>query len=154
MKLTDRLKRFINQNSNLIDSNRFDNVFFNAITDGIPLGDVSELLIRSGIDFLPYVDHIYTYMFHDVQELERLTLSDNIEYIGAYAFNDCTNLKYLSLPKELKMIKFVPFAHCSNLQVLNYRGTIDDWDKVQLNPSWNRYSSIKVIRCLDGDINI
>lgn len=154
MKLTDRLKRFINQNSDLIDSNRFDNVFFNAITDGIPLGDVSELLIRSGINFLLYVDHIYTYMFHDVQELERLTLSDNIEYIGAYAFNDCTNLKYLSLPKELKMIRFVPFAHCSNLQVLNYRGTIEDWGKVQLNQSWNRYSSIKVIRCLDGDINI
>ena len=154
MKLTDRLKRFINQNSDLIDSNRFDTVFSNAVTDGIPLGDVSELLIRSGIDFLLYVDHIYTYMFHDVQELERLTLGDNIEYIGAYAFNDCTNLKYLSLPKELKMIKFVPFAHCSNLQVLNYRGTIEDWGKVQLNPSWNRYSSIKVIRCLDGDINI
>lgn len=154
MKLTDRLKRFINQNAQFIDNNEFDTLFSSGVEVGIPLGDISELLIRSGIDFLPYVDHIYTYMFHDVQELERLTLGDNIEYIEAYAFNDCTNLKYLSLPKELKMIKFVPFAHCSNLQVLNYQGTIDDWGKVQLNQRWNKYSSIKVIRCLDGDINI
>lgn len=154
MKLTDRLKRFINQNSDLIDSNRFDNVFSNAITAGIPLDAVSELLIRSGIDFLPYVDHIYTSMFYGVQELERLTLGDNIEYIEAYAFVGCTNLEYLSLPKDLKMIKGIPFANCSNLQVLNYRGTIDDWGKVQINPYWNKYSSIKVIKCLDGDINI
>lgn len=154
MKLLDRLKRFINQNSNLIDSNRFDNVFSNAITDGIPLGDVSELLIRSDISFLPYVDHIYTSMFYDVQELEKLTLGDNIEYIGTQAFDSCTNLKYLSLPKSLKMIKGTPFANCSNLQILNYQGTIDDWGKVQLNPRWNKFSSIKVIKCLDGDINI
>ena len=154
MKLTDRLKRFINQNAQFIDNNEFDTLFSNGVEAKIPLGDISELLIRSGIDFLPYVDHIYTYMFHDVQELERLTLSDNIEYIGAYAFNDCTNLKYLSLPKELKMIRFAPFDNCPKLQILNYRGTIDDWGKVQLNQSWNKNSSIKVIRCLDGDINI
>ena len=89
-----------------------------------------------------------------MQELERLTLGDNIEYIGTYAFDSCTNLEYLSLPKDLEMIKGTPFAHCGNLQVLNYRGTIDDWGKVQLNQNWNKYSSIKVIRCLDGDINI
>ena len=154
MKLTDRLKRFINQNAQFIDNNEFDKVFSNGITAGIPLGDISELLIRSDVNFLPYVDHIYTLMFCDVQELEKLTLGDNIEYIGSQAFDNCTNLEYLSLPKDLEMIKGTPFAYCSNLQVLNYRGTIDDWGKVQLNQSWNKYSSIKVIRCLDGDINI
>lgn len=154
MKLTDRLKRFINQNARFIDNNEFDTLFSNGVGAMIPLGDISELLIRSGIDFLPYVDHIYTSMFYDVQELEKLTLGDNIEYIGAQAFDSCTNLEYLSLPKDLEMIKGIPFAHCGNLQVLNYRGTIDDWGKVQINPYWNKYSSIKVIRCLDGDINI
>lgn len=154
MKLTDRLKRFINQNAQFIDNNEFDTLFSSGVEVGIPLSDISELLIRSGIDFLPYVDHIYASMFYDVQELERLTLGDNIEYIGTYAFNGCTNLKYLSLPKELKMIKFAPFYKCPKLQILNYQGTIDDWGKVQLNQSWNKHSSIKVIRCLDGDINI
>ena len=154
MKLTNMLKRFINQNAQFIDNNEFDKVFSNGITAGIPLGDISELLIRSDVDFLPYVDHIYASMFYDVQELEKLTLGDNIEYIGAQAFDSCTNLEYLSLPKDLKMIKGIPFAHCSNLQVLNYQGTIEDWGKVRINPHWNKYSSIKVIRCLDGDINI
>lgn len=154
MKLTDRLKRFINQNSQLIDNKEFDKVFSNGVTAGIPLGDISELLMRADVDFLPCVDHIYTSMFYDVQELEKLTLGDNIEYIGTYAFNGCTNLKYLSLPKDLKMIKTAPFDNCPKLQILNYQGTIDDWGKVQLNQGWNKYSSIKVIRCLDGDINI
>lgn len=154
MKLTNRLKRFINQNAQFIDNNNFDTLFSNGVEAKILSGDISELLIRSGIDFLPYVDHIYTSMFYDVQELERLTLGDNIEYIGTYAFNGCTNLKYLSLPKDLKMIKTAPFANCPKLQILNYQGTIDDWGKVRLNQGWNKYSSIKVIRCLDGDINI
>lgn len=154
MKLTDRLKRFINQNSQLIDNKEFDKVFSNGVTAGIPLGDISELLMTADVDFLPYVDHIYTSMFYDVQELEKLTLGDNIEYIGTQAFEGCKNLEYLSLPKGLKMIKGTPFAHCSNLQVLNYQGTIDDWGKVQLNPRWNKFSSIKVIKCLDGDIDI
>lgn len=154
MKLTNRLKRFINQNAQFIDNNNFDTLFSNGVEAEIPSGDISELLIRSGIDFLPYVDHIYTSMFYDVQELERLTLGDNIEYIGTYAFTGCTNLKYLSLPKDLKMIKTSPFDHCLKLQILNYQGTIEDWGKVRLNSGWNKYSSIKVIRCLDGDINI
>ena len=154
MKLTDRLKRFINQNAQFIDNNEFDTLFSNGVEAKISLGDISELLIRSGIDFLPYVDHIYAFMFFNVQELERLTLGDNIEYIGTYAFEGCTNLEYLSLPKDLKMIKAAPFNNCPKLQILNYQGTIDDWGKVQLNQGWNKYSSIKVIRCLDGDINI
>ena len=154
MKLTNRLKRFINQNAQFIDNNNFDTLFSNGVEAKIPAGDISELLIRSGIDFLPYVDHIYTSMFYDVRELERLTLGDNIEYIGTYAFNGCTNLKYLSLPKDLKMIKTAPFDNCPELQILNYQGTIDDWGKVRLSQGWNKYSSIKVIRCLDGDINI
>lgn len=154
MKLTNRLKRFINQNAQFINNNEFDTLFSNGVEAKIPLGDISELLIRSGIDFLPYVDHIYATMFHGVQELERLTLDDNIEYIGTYAFTDCTNLEYLSLPKDLKMIKFAPFDNCPKLQILNYQGTIDDWGKVQLSQSWNKYSSIKVIKCLDGDIKL
>lgn len=154
MKLTNRLKRFINQNAQFIDNNEFDTLFSNGVEAKIPAGDISEMLIRSGIDFLPYVDHIYTSMFYDVQELERLTLGDNIEYIGTYAFDGCVNLEYLSLPKDLKMIKTAPFDNCPKLQILNYQGTVDDWGKVRLNQGWNKYSSIKVIRCLDGDINI
>lgn len=154
MKLTNRLKRFINQNAQFIDNNEFDTLFSNGVEAKIPAGDISEMLIRSGIDFLPYVDHIYTSMFSGVQELERLTLGDNIEYIGTYAFDGCVNLEYLSLPKDLKMIKTAPFDNCPKLQILNYQGTVDDWGKVRLNQGWNKYSSIKVIRCLDGDINI
>lgn len=109
--------------------------------------EITDLLIKSGIDILGRVNKIYENMFifskikdltipEGIKEIQKdaffgskitnIIFPKSLEIIGKTAFYDCKNLKNLKLPQNIKRIERRAFENCSNLDnIINIPITIE-----------------------------
>lgn len=128
--------------------------------------------------YIPYnIEMIGRSAFQDCNALFRLSLPKNIKYIGEEAFAECYNLKNvlisgdgvtigksafakcasltdLTIGDKVGMIHSSVFKDCSSLKLIKYEGTKEQWKYVSKNPRWRQGSSIEIIRCNDGNIEL
>lgn len=98
-------------------------------------------------------------------DLVSITISEGILQMDE--FTDNKYLTTLSLPKTIKSLPYSPFEGCPNLTLINYAGTLSDWnallaaDEIDVNEVWcsywdyynNEEKSIHfTVRCSDGRI--
>lgn len=76
-------------------------------------------------------------------------------------FDHCYALNSVSLPASLTSIGRDTFSDCSKLESITFRGTVDQWNTIQLytntdigHRNWNHGSGIKSIVCIDGTVSI
>ena len=62
-----------------------------------------------------------------------------IEYIGEHVFSGCQALKSVTLPKTVTSIAGGAFDSCVSFAEVNYEGNEEDWQKIDINESWNKY---------------
>lgn len=74
--------------------------------------------------------------------------------IGDHAFNNCTSLSYVEISKRIKTIHECVFSDCTSLESINYEGTIEEWNNIDIDSSWHDGSAITTIHCSDGDIDL
>lgn len=84
--------------------------------------------------------------------LTSVTLPDSIKTCDGYSFNECHNLVYVSLGKNISGDWSDIFNNCSKLTEVNFRGTIDEWEKtgVKINTGNSFSSKYPKIICTDG----
>ena len=70
------------------------------------------------------------------------------------AFDGCSGLVSIVIPKEIVRIERSSFSGCTALEEIMYLGTCAEWEAIEKADNWKEYSSITVIRCIDGDIVI
>ena len=46
------------------------------------------------------------------------------------------------------------FENCISLHELNFKGTKKQWHNIEKDPDWCKGSAIKLIKCIDGNINL
>ena len=68
--------------------------------------------------------------------------------INAYAFEGNDSLEKIIIPKSIKFIGEYAFRNCSNLTVIQYKGTIAEWNN--LNKTLG-LTSQTVVYCTDGE---
>jgi hypothetical protein len=98
-----------------------------------------------------------SYMFWKCSSLERVVLPQTLKVLRQ-SFAICESLKEISIPSSVTRIHSSAFSSAKLIEVLNYEGTMAQWNKIS-NPSsygskWNSGSNIKMVRCVDGDIEI
>lgn len=86
---------FVAENIDLIEDNNFDELFSRAYRC-LLVPDVTYMLYKSNIEFLPFMEFIVTEQFKYCNELESITIPPNIKTIGRDAFNYCKNLKQVN----------------------------------------------------------
>lgn len=69
------------------------------------------------------VTSMYDYAFYDCQNLQRVTLSSNLQYIGEMAFYNCKSLTEVSIPQSVITIDGAAFYDCSNLSTVTCYAT-------------------------------
>lgn len=103
-----------------------------------------------------------------VSNSERLRMEENIfsgcinlqqieidsDWIGDSAFENCTSLSYVKISKRIESISDGGFAHCTSLESIDYEGTIEEWNNIDIYSDWCDGSAIKTIHCVDGDIQL
>ena len=84
--------------------------------------------------------------------LTSVTGLDSITYIGQ-SFMGCEALTTLSvLPVTLTKIDYMAFSGCWELTSLEYAGTMDQWNEIELVAGWN--TKVAEVHCDGGSIAI
>lgn len=86
--------------------------------------------------------------------LKKIKLSNRVEGIGGYTFNFCYALVQVIIPTSVVFIGYQAFSNTPNLTSITYKGTIAQWNNINLDIGWEYNSSITVVHCSDGDISI
>ncbi len=73
--------------------------------------------------------------FSSCNNLTSVTLSENLQYIGSIAFDSCNSLETIVISKQLKIIEDSAFNHCLSLTTVNYRGTEEEWNNIEIGGS-------------------
>lgn len=70
------------------------------------------------------------------------------------AFFNCTSLNYVKISKRVESISIDAFSGCTSLNSINYEGTIEEWNNIDIDNLWCQDSAITTIHCSDGDIQL
>lgn len=76
-----------------------------------------------------------------------------IQTINTYVFSYCKTLKKIILPETLTKIDSYSFRYCSQLEEVFYKGTISQWNNINIVSTGNDYLKNATIYCKDGIIN-
>lgn len=177
--MNEKLKAFIEENIELIDSNQFKKLYDNFHNSKIAtwmLGEFTQSLWDADIHPEFYMNELPLWFTHTNSELKGFTVPANIKKIcdGAFSFcrnledliisegvedlgnslcSSCENLRTLSLPKSLKKIGEMMFWGCRELGdklEITYHGTAEDFSKIIISEPL-MYGPY-TIHCLDKDI--
>ena len=90
--------------------------------------------------------------FYGCTNLTGATIPD-VQVIDTNAFAHCDSLTALELPSTLTEIHTNAFLN-SNLYDLYYKGTVSEWNGIQLGENWNSGTNIQEVQCSDGTVQV
>lgn len=152
--MTEYIKKFIEDNINLIEENRWGEVYANITPYVKTISSFNQIIKDAGINPLEYLYYIPTYYFAR-NDMVDYTIPENIIEIRFRAFVYCENLKQVTIHKQVKHIGNDVFKDCPNLKDIDYEGTREEWEHVVEKSSyWDRDSFIQKVYCKDGVIDL
>ncbi len=88
--------------------------------------------------------------FSSCGALTQIILPDGVTGIGPLAFESCGSLSEISLPAALTSIGDSAFKACTGLKDVNYGGTQQQWDQIQIGSADNDYLKNAAIHFNNG----
>ena len=90
---------------------------------------------------------------------KNITLSESLEIIASSLFNSCRGLEVVNLSKSIRKIEV--FAFLYSTPVINYPGTIEEWNNIEKDEQWYRQNNDSfmpdkplTVSCSDGTIEM
>ena len=90
--------------------------------------------------------------FGDCNSLTSFTFPEGVTEIPSEIFWGCENLSSVIIPNSVTTICDGVFYDCHNLYAINYKGTIEQWNAIEIDPVDNVVLNRATIHCTDGDI--
>lgn len=173
--MNDKLRKFIEQNIDFIEENKFDELYSKIPTYQVSsyslICGLSLVLLEASINPLSYMSNVPHYFLYEstvssvdipigVQQIDKdafaycenltqVDLPEGLTVIGEGAFFMCSKLKTLILPSTLTEINSNAFSYCDKLVNIHFRGTVDQWLNVIEEDDSLRTVATKII-CSDG----
>lgn len=89
------------------------------------------------------VQEIGLQAFEGCDYLFNLAIPNGVIKIDKWAFLNCKNLSSVVIPKSIKFIGLEAFLQCSSLNVIYYRGSEEEWDKIEKDG--NDWSNLNIV---------
>lgn len=149
--MDSRVKQFIEENIELIEQNKFDELYYEMALHLAHVGRLTQVFLDSGIDPLPHMNHVVPLMYQGTN-IEYIVIPDNIEYLPSRrAFSECNNLVHVSVPSTLSSFGYETFYKCPNLHKIEFRGTLSEFLANNSKPEdWAKGSNVTDVVCSDG----
>lgn len=77
--------------------------------------------------------------FYYCSSLKSITIPDGVTSIGDYSFCLCSSLKSITIPSKITEIGNSAFYGCTLLDTVNYKGSKEQWEKININSSGGNY---------------
>lgn len=125
-----------------------------------------EYTVPEGTEVIGY------HAFGNSENLTKVTLPTSVASVGSYAFFECyglisaeipdnvtelrgtflscVSLETVTLPLSITKIGGQTFDKCKSLKTINYAGTKEDWDKIEIDPVANDSLNNATIYFSDG----
>lgn len=113
------VKKFIEENADLIEKGDFEQFYKKLETERISLGQFTEVFLSAGIDPAEYMREIPSYYlsyYLTGTKIASYTIPQNITSIAEYAFLDCKNLTNIVIPGNVKAVGKGAFFGCESLK--------------------------------------
>lgn len=116
--LTKNLKEFLEKNIELIEENKFNELYEKAennlyFSQGI--GTLTRTLLAANIDSIEHLTEIpYCYLYGD-SNITTFVIPDNIEFVNSEAFANCSQLHDVIFGKGVSVIYYGAFEGCTEL---------------------------------------
>ena len=102
------------------------------------------------IVFPDSLEYIGPGAFQDVTQVKELVFPDNVICIDSGAFH-WDFLEHIVLGNRIERIAEHAFDSC-NLKSITFKGTVEEWNNIDLVDSWDIYTTDYTIYCTDGEI--
>ncbi len=83
--------------------------------------------------------NLWEFTFYGCSSLTTMIIPDSVLNIGECAFAECTSLESVVVPKNMIRIGWQAFYNCSRLWHVFYKGTEEDWEKMQIKAEQNEF---------------
>lgn len=145
------LKKFIEENIDLISDNEF-NAVYNKIKSRTFIRLFTEAMLEAEINPLNYMKEVPPYYLYE-SNIQMIDIPTGVEEINKYAFSRCSQLKSVHLPEGLnfigegafynssleslhlpstvKIIYEGAFENCNALKHVTFAGTTKQWIAVK-----------------------
>lgn len=115
--LTKNLKEFLETNIELIEENKFDELYKKAGNDLFSqgIGTLTRTLLTANINPIEYLSEIpYCYLYGD-SKITQFVIPDKIKFIDCDAFCNCSQLHDVIFGKAVSVIYYGAFENCTEL---------------------------------------
>lgn|GEM_PF-7000455 len=112
---------------------------------------LKSVKLEEGADCIPW------FAFFNCKNLKSINIPENVQRIKNHAFSGCENLEEITLPVKVTQIWTCAFENCYNLKKIIYKGTMEQWKKIELDRKWfihYNWAKPLIIECSDGTIEI
>ena len=83
----------------------------------------------------------------------NIVVPNSVTSIGDYAFGDCRSLIDITIPNTIRDIGYRAFFYCTSLESINYQGSIEQWNTINIVSGWDDYAlSTYKVYCTDKTI--
>ena len=86
------------------------------------------------------------------KDLEHIVFSNTQTIIYENDFYFYLNLKSLTIPTSVTRIEDYALCGCRNLNSINYEGTVEQWNEIDIRQYWDYETGDFTIHCTDGEI--
>ena len=71
-------------------------------------------------------------LFYNCSHLESVNIPETVTKIGRRTFSYCSALTTVTIPAGVSEIDTYAFENCTGLKTVNYRGSAEDWSKIEI----------------------
>ena len=140
-KIEDEAFRYANLSGNVILGNNVETIGQYAFYET----SMQKIVIPDSVKYINYGAFIYSRRLIEV-------VMHGVVNIDTVAFREC-GFTTLTLPVTTKYLGYRVFLYCDVTTII-YEGTMQQWNSISKNSSWNDLSDITTIQCTDGTITL
>jgi hypothetical protein len=108
----------------------------------------------SNIEIPDSVTTIDGVAFLGCASLTSIEIPDSVTSIGDIAFANCTSLTSVEIGYSVTRICKHAFYNCTSLTSITFKGTVEQWNAIELGYGWNEYIPATEVVCSDGTVSL
>ena len=149
MEIDEKLRKYIIENEELINTDNFKDLYRGTISAGIKLThlhELTEILYLAGVDPLQYLEKvpevfllnstrssvnipdnikiIGDFAFMAAKYLKNVHVGNGVTAIGDGAFKECSSLPEITIPDNVKKMGMSLFDGCTSLEKVQLSGQL------------------------------